>query len=72
MTNTSALPGMGTMTDDTSTLGTSDLTTDPGTASYGGDGSTGTTGGRRGDERSQAPGTLELMRRGRVRIYGRG
>ncbi|WP_046864226.1 hypothetical protein [Microvirga massiliensis] len=72
MTNASALPGMGTLTEGSSDLGTSDLQTGSRAAPYAADGSTTSTGERRGDARAGAPGALELLRRGRVRIYGGG
>ena len=57
--NVSAAPGMGTLTDDTSTLGTADLRTQGMGLSDEGL-STTPTGGRRGDARAGEPGVNEL------------
>lgn len=57
--NVSAAPGMGTLTDDTSTLGTADLGTQGMNLSDQGL-STTPTGGRRGDARAGEPGVNEL------------
>jgi hypothetical protein len=70
MTNASALPGMGTLTEGSSDLGSSDFQTGSRSTPYAADGSTTSTGGRRGDARAGAPGALALRRHGRIRIYG--
>jgi hypothetical protein len=57
--NVSAAPGMGTLTDDTSTLGTADVGTQGMSLSDQGLSAT-PTGGRRGDARAGAPGVNEL------------
>jgi hypothetical protein len=57
--NVSATPGMGTLTDDTSTLGTADLGTQGMSLSDQGLSAT-PTGGRRGDARAGEPGVNEL------------
>jgi hypothetical protein len=78
-TNTSAVPGMGTMTDSTHDVGSADLRTDEASLSDMGQSSTTATGDRRAEERAGRPGVLEMgrgMRRdtnrsGRVRTYTR-
>lgn len=57
--NVSATPGLGTLTDDTSTLGTADLGTQGMSLSDQGLSAT-PTGGRRGDARAGEPGVNEL------------
>ncbi len=77
-TNTSAVPGMGTMTDSTHDVGSGDLRTDETSQSDMGLSSTTATGHRRDEERAGRPGVLELgrglrrdtNRSGRVRAYG--
>ena len=70
-TNLESVPGMGTMADDTSTLGTADLrTSELGLSDQGR--SAIPAGDRRTEERAGAPGVNELApSRGRVRSYGR-
>lgn len=76
-TNTSAVPGMGTLTEATHDLGSADLRTDePSLTDMGG--STVTATGRRADARAGEPGVLDLgrgmkrdtNRTGRVRVFG--
>jgi len=64
-TNLESVPGMGTMADDTSTLGTADLrTTERGLSDQGR--STTPAGDRRTEERADAPGVNELRATDRV------
>lgn len=58
LSNASAVPGMGALVDDTSALGSADLTTGGG-ARQGGAGTT-ATGGRAADARADQPGVGEL------------